>query len=152
MFRLTPGEMYNSTERQMHIYYGRTHALNDKWVMDWNGEDCHCWHNDLDALRFLDGLSPQEAVDQLRVHGQQPHIAEQFRRSALGKKLDRDYHAEWMARMQATIWEHYGQRLFELFDVRHPELWKQYGRFIAEFHKISGSKAIPGFPSDNKIC
>src|SRR5688572_24302672 len=46
------------------ISYGRLHAIDDKSVMKWKGEDCSCWH-DAGAFRillqYLDGLTPEEA-------------------------------------------------------------------------------------------
>ena len=37
-----------SVQRERHndslwVYYGRLHASNDDWVMNWKGEDCNCW-------------------------------------------------------------------------------------------------------------
>ena len=69
-FALGGGDRYGGDE--MSINYGRLHASNDQDFISWNGEDCWCWHHVHDVLRFLDGLSPQEAVDQLRVKHQWP--------------------------------------------------------------------------------
>src|SRR6266545_1696323 len=109
------------------IAYGRSYASNDGTKIIYNGQECHCWHRVNEALHFLDGLSPQGAVDQMRVHQRWPHVMEQFRQSELGQSLAKARHQpEWLVRMHAAIWEHYGQRLFELFDLRRPDLWEQY--------------------------
>jgi hypothetical protein len=125
----------------MSIYYGRLHAPIDKAVILWNGQECYCWHQVNEALNFLDGLSPQEAVNQLHVHGQWPSVMEQFRQSEIGKGLERNQ-PEWIIRMHASVWEHYGRRLFELFDLRHPELWEQFRQFLKEFYEAKGTILI----------
>jgi hypothetical protein len=53
--------------------------------------------------------------------------------------------------MVSKIWEYYGQRLFELFDVRRPELWEQFAHFIKEFHKIKRSNSYD-YVAPDKIC
>src|SRR5210317_121476 len=35
------------------------------------------------------------------------------------------------------IWEHYGQSLFDLFDLRQPELWKEYRVFLKEYYQLT---------------
>jgi hypothetical protein len=149
-FAVGGGDRYGGDE--MLVFYGRLHAPNDANVMNWNGEECFCWHQVFDALNFLDGLSPQEAVDQLRVKSEWPRVAEQFKKSKLAKALSGQNHLEWVTRMEAAIWEHYGQRLFELFDLRRHGLWEQYTLFIHEYHRIKGTPVIQGFPSRDKIC
>jgi hypothetical protein len=47
----------------------------------------------------------------------------------------------------AMIWEHYGQRLFELFDLRRPDLWEKYSSFVIQVYDLKG------FPlSHKRIC
>jgi hypothetical protein len=149
-FSLSGGDMPGTYE--LPVRYGRLHAPDNEAVLIWNGEKCLCWHNVNDALRFLDGLSPQEAVDQL--HKQPPPVVEQFRQSELGKKLHYAHLPEWIIREEAAIWEFYGQRLFDLFDLRRPELWEEYTRFIKEYYKILDIKPGPGspYPPRYKVC
>lgn len=123
----------------MSIYYGRLHAPTDKAVITWNGEECYCWHRVNEALDFLDGYSPKQAVDRFHVHGQWPMVMEQFRQSDIGKSLERNQ-PEWLVRMHANIWSYYGQRLFELFDLRRPDLWERFRAFLKEFHNLKGSR------------
>lgn len=54
--------------------------------------------------------------------------------------------------MHASFWEHYGQRLFELFDLRRPDLWDEYTRFVVEYRRLDGRKPLSGYPSFEKIC
>ena len=149
-FSLNGGDQYHGNE--LAVRYGRLHAPDNEAVLIWNGEKCRCWHLVYDALDFLDGLSPQEAVDQL--HKQPSPVVEQFRQSELGKKLHFDHLPEWATREEAAIWEHYGQRLFDLFDLRRPELWEEYTRFIKEYYKILDIKPGPGspYPPRYKVC
>jgi hypothetical protein len=149
-FSLRGGDMYRGHE--MSVRYGRLHAPNNEAVMIWKGEKCFCWHDEYDALCYLDGLSPQEALDQIQIKGEWPHVVEQFRCSKIGKELSREHHPEYVTRMQAVIWEHYGKLLFELFDLRQPNLWEKYALYIREYHRIKESKLMPGYPPPWQIC
>ncbi len=131
------------------IHYGRLHAPNDKIVITWNGEEGYCWHRINEPLLFLDGLPPTEAVDH-STYGQQPDVMAKFGQSDLGKSLAHKQ-PEGLIRMHTAIWEHYGQRLFELFDLRHPDLWEQYTDFIQMYYEVKG--LIPDMtPPQGKIC
>ena len=56
-----------------------------------------------------------------------------------------------MTRMHAEIWEHYGQSLFEIFDLCCPNLWDEYSHFIKEYFSIKGLN--PNIiPSEDQIC
>ena len=152
-FSVGGGDRYGG--REMGVSYGRLHASNYRGTIIWKGEECWCWHRVYDALYFLDELSPQEAVDQLRIHKQWPHIAEQFRQSEIGLSLvkSRPYKwIEWNIRLHAAIWSHYGQKLFELYDLRQPDLWEQFVLFNKECYRIKGYKPVAGFPGSDKIC
>ncbi len=136
---------------ELLLLYGRLHAPDEGVTMLWNGEECLCWHNlRWSPILFLDGLSPEEAA---HFKGKPP-LVEQFWQSEEGKKLYWTYHPEFRLRIESILWEHYGQRLFELFDLRRSELWGQYVRFNREYYKILNRKSIPGFPfpPEDKIC
>jgi hypothetical protein len=128
----------------MQVYYGRLHASNNEEFINWNDDKCLCWHRIDYALNFLDGLSPEEASK--AEFG--PRVIEKFRNSG---KFSGTSHPVWMAEMHSAIWNHYGQRLFELFDLRRPELWEQYRLFIKEFYKSKDSRLYSNLPA-NKIC
>jgi hypothetical protein len=136
---------------ELTIEYGRLHALNDEPYMEWQGEKCHCWHNIIDPLRFLDGLLPSEAVQQAKIKKQSPAIVENYRQSELGKTLFDEYPPKSSIVMHSVLWKHYGQRLFELFDLRKPDLWEQYRKFVKEYYKLLGIKASYGPPYEN-VC
>jgi hypothetical protein len=128
------------------IYYGRLHAPNEKSTMIWNGEECHCWHRVEHVLHFLDGRVPKDAAKMNYAHA----LTGRFYESEFRQKFRRRQ-PEWLMRMHATIWEYYGQRLFELFDLQRPDLWDQYRQFIKEFYDIKGRN--PNIkPSLDKIC
>lgn len=144
-------EMY--TGNTMSIYYGRLHAPSDKARMIWNGEECRCWHDFSGTgavLDFLDGLTPQESAAQKGF----PKVIEQFRQSEIWQNLAGERRQPELAvRMDAAIWEHYGLRLFELFDLRRPDLWEQYRQYMKEICDIKGRgpKIGPSLDLD-KIC
>ena len=128
------------------IRYGRLHAPNEKATMTWKGEACYCWHRVEHALHFLDGRIPADAAKLNYSHPiTAPFYEEEFR-----QKFHRRQ-PEWLAQMHATIWRHYGNRLFDLFDLRRPDLWQQYQEFLKEVYDIAGR--IPEIkPSLDKVC
>jgi hypothetical protein len=128
------------------IHYGRLHAPDEKAKMVWNGEECHCWHDFNQALHFLDGRSPAEAAELDYSHS----ITDPFYEESFRQKYERRQ-PEWLALMQVTIWQHYGIRFFELFDLRRPDIWSEYRQFLHEVYDIKGrSRAIK--PPLDKVC
>lgn len=128
------------------IYYGRLHALNEKATMIWDGEECRCWHDFDYALHFLDGRTPTAAATLNVSHP----ITDPFYEDTFRQRYHRRQ-PEWLAQMHVTIWQNYGTRFFELFDLRRPELWGQYRQFLKEVYDIEGrSPAIK--PSLDKVC
>ncbi len=134
------------TGNTMSILYGKLHAPNDKYQMIQNGEECYCWHRIELALHFLDGNTPKYAAQNVYSHD----LLEQFYESEYQKKFHRRQ-PEWLIRMHVVIWEHYAPRLFEVFDLGNPELWKQYREFLRQVYDIKGRS--PNIkPSLDKVC
>jgi hypothetical protein len=129
----------------MQVYYGRLHAPNDKDIISWKGQNCYCWHAVEKALYFLDGVSPAEVV---KNKFGLPMVCQEFRESSLPGWTQQEY----MARMHTALWKHYGQRLFDLFDLRQPNLWEQYSLFIAEYERLDPGFTLSGYPARDKIC
>src|SRR6185503_15870394 len=119
------------TGNTMSIYYGRLHAPSDRLQLSWNGEACHCWHRMELALHFLDKLLPEYAVRNIHTHSLiEPYYTAEFQKK---------YHLrqpKWLVLMHATVWEHYAPRLFEVFDLRRPDLWEQYRQFVKQVYDI----------------
>jgi hypothetical protein len=136
---------------ELIIQYGRLHAHTEEPFMEWQGSLCYCWHNVFEPLRFLDGLSPSEVVQQGKIKKETPLIVDNFRKSELGMKLLDEYPPKAALVMHSLIWNHYGQRLFDLFDLRKPNLWDEYRVFIREYYKLLDMKVIYGPPYEN-IC
>jgi hypothetical protein len=136
---------------ELHIEYGRLHAPNEGAFMDWQGQKCHSWHRVLVPLRFLDGLSPQEAVEQVKIYNQLPVGVKDFNASDIGTKLQAEYHPKYVIVLQSAVWNYYGQRLFDLFDLRRPDLWEEYRKYLKEYYKLLGMKASYGPPYEN-VC
>lgn len=128
------------------IYYGRHHALNETATMVWEGETCHTWHDFMSALYFLDGTLPAEAAKMKSSHQLiEKYYEEEFR------KIYHRRQPEWLMKMHMDIWDFYGIRFFELFDLRRPEIWIQYSAFLKEYYDIKGRrKSI--VPSLDKVC
>lgn len=130
----------------LDIKYGRLHASNHQRFMLWNSKKCHCWHNIDLALSFLEGFSPQEAVEKSR---EISSFVDQF------AQINKEHswsEIEWSARFHSAIWDHYGTRLFDLFDVRHSDSWEQYTNFINEFYRLKPRAFNPSAPPPENIC
>ena len=130
----------------MHIRYGRLHATNEKTTMLWQGEECRCWHELDYVLHFLDGRTPAEAAELDVIHP----ITDPFYETEITQKFHRRQ-PEWIAEMHTTIWKQYGQRLFDLFDLRQPGLWEKYQEFLKEVYDIQGRDSDINPPLD-KVC
>ena len=125
----------------MFVSYGRLHALNDQEVMRWNGDECYCWHSINMAIRFLDDISLSQVAEK---QFKRPKIIEEFESSELAKST-KDV-SERTLFMHASIWKHYGNRLFNLYDLRQPELWERFAQFSEKFHKKTNLQ------TEHKIC
>ena len=125
---------HQSATEYLSISYGRLHALDNDGIMEWRGERCYCWHNegsDLKrVLQYLDGLTPEVAYNS-RIAPL--NLLENFKKSILENNPNIDSNKiNYMT--HAKIWEYYGMRFFELFDLRRPELWDDYLDFLKEFN------------------
>ena len=143
---LTWGGWDQAGGNSMHIHYGRIHAPNENVTMQWQGEECRCWHELDYVLHFLDGRTPAEAATLDVSHP----TTDTFYKAEVTQKFHRRQ-PEWMAEMHLTIWEQYGQRLFDLFDLRKPELWQRYQQFLKEVYDIQGRDSDITPPMD-KVC
>jgi hypothetical protein len=122
------------------------HASNSEAVIFRNNEKCHCWHRVEYGPHFLDRRAPADVAKLKFSHPiTGPFYEEDFRQNFYRRQ------PEWLLQMHATIWQHYGKRLFELFDFRRPDLWEEYRNFLKEVYDIAGrSPAIK--PSLDKVC
>lgn len=108
-------------ERSINVSYGRLGIPDDARTLlrHTNQESYHLyWHSVYPPLYFLDGLSPQEAKNALH-----PRLVMEFEQSDLANGL---MYEEKSLLLHATIWETYGERLFDIFDVHNKGLWEQY--------------------------
>jgi hypothetical protein len=138
---------YQSTDYAIHIYYGRSHAPNNMSTMICNnGEECWCWHLVSKELHFLDGQTPEYTAKDLYSHD----LLRKYRETVSSKDLHYKQ-VEWEIRKHAYIWEHYAPRLFELFDLRRPDLWEQYRLFLKQVYDIKGRRPNIKPPLD-KVC
>jgi hypothetical protein len=133
------------------ILYGRLHAPDEDRLFNWNGEQCHCWHRKMgigSVMDFLDGISPVESLSSNHI----PAIVNQVKQTEWWKsKINKRQGPELALRMEAEIWDYYGIRLFELFDLRHPDLWVAYQKYMKSIYDIQGR--IPEIkPPLDMIC
>jgi hypothetical protein len=130
----------------MYIRYGRLHALNERTTMLWNGKECHCWHDIDHPLNFLDGQRPADVVKRFYSHP----VTDPFYVSELRQKFHRRQ-PEWLSATHLAIWKHYGNRFFEIFDLRRPDLWEKYQLFLKEFYDLKGRR-VGTVPPLDKVC
>jgi len=122
---------------EFSITYGRLHAPDEEAHIIWQGQKCNCWHNNRLVLFFLDGFTPQEVVLREEEGGWHNDVEAEFRQSGVGKHLiENKLRAEIWIQTEAVIWRHYGQRLFEIFDLRRSELWDEFTKFHVEYHRL----------------
>lgn len=116
-------------------YYGRLHAPNDKSSMNWNNKDCYCWHRIEDiTLSFLEGTSPSVASDYRQKVWHELADSSEFLNSGTED-------IQSPLRLHATIWNKYGDLLFNLFDLNNSELWSKYTKYRKECYDIRGWNA-----------
>ena len=139
-------EMYGGNT--ISTFYGRLHAPRDDVRMKWNEKVCHCWHREELILHFLDQRKAEYAAKAIFTH----ELIEQYKLSDLGQGLaGKRRQPEWLVQMHATIWKNYAPRLFEVFDLRRPDLWEQYQSFVKQVYDIKGrNPAI--VPPPDQIC
>jgi hypothetical protein len=120
---------------EIGVWYARSHVPDDvDLVMDSQGERCFAWHNIMVSpyWEFLEGSSAQEAAEHFLARFRWPlHAA--FSATELGRTLQG---VEWSVAQEGFLWQHYGERLFSLFDVRRPELWEVFRRFLHEYYEL----------------
>ncbi|MFN8434891.1 MAG: hypothetical protein U0V18_12765 [Anaerolineales bacterium] len=125
----SPPDMYD-----LHVRYGRIHAPDESEKMTWHGEECYCWHSTGSThIYFLEGLSPSETL-------KHPNLA--IFEEAQSSKYDKirlelgDFSP---IHRESVIWEYFGLRLFELFDLRRPDIWDKYKDFLNHYYQKSSS-------------
>jgi|SRR5688572_3233452 len=129
------------------VFYGRLHAPDDSFTIQWNGDSCYCWHS-LERFRtllFLDGVSSEEAE---RNGAKYDLFLDKFP----DPPKDIDF-IEFPIKRQVDIWKRYSERLFRLFDLRQPDLWIQYTQYVQMYYSIQRHRFKTVFtPSLDRIC
>lgn len=140
------GDWDQTGGNSIYIRYGRLHALDERTTMLWNGEECYCWHDIDHPLNFLDGRLPTDVVKRYYSHP----VTDPYYEKELRQKFYRRQ-PEWLSAMHLAIWKHYGNRFFEIFDLKRPDLWEKYQLFLKEFYDLKGRRVgtVPGL---DKVC
>ena len=146
---------------ELYVRYGRLHAPNDDAEMIWRGEKCRCWHSPMiELLPFLEGQSVEEVFRCKAKVGKyaRPPFLEAYKQSEESHRLRSMYPPAAVIREERLIWEHCGDRLFDVFDLRRPELWEKNRRFVHDYwtehdrllppRPILGDQPLPR----DKIC
>jgi hypothetical protein len=128
--------------------------------MLWKDKKCRCWHDVSLPLFFIDGLIPSEVIDKTQKKSKQPDVLERFRQSDLFRRIQHEFGSGKIPiTKHSYIWENYGVRLFQLFDLRNPELWQKYSDFLKEYEELAdehsrhkGIVPIPIDPPRYDVC
>ena len=130
---------HHQEHMEVSFQYGRLHATNDGNFTNLNGKKVISWHGIWNALDFLDSLSPQDVIDRLGKGIVGPRLIHEFQKTYPNWELwgdSRTVYAIKDLRMHNEMWEHYGQKLFDIFDLRNPELWEDYAQFHNEIKRL----------------
>jgi hypothetical protein len=132
----------------LNVYYGRLIAENEKYKMVIDGKEYRCWHLVAPILHFLDNSNPGEVANRIQLHW----IKEKFIQSDIAKSFSgKKQQPEWLLHMHNMIWESYGSRIEELFDMYNTASWNEYKKFLTKVYDISGR--TPEFiPPEDQIC
>lgn len=122
----------------LYFYYGRAHAPNNEWRLEWQGVSCSCWHDFYDynlALKFLDGLTPEQVRRDQVVFAKV--IADYYStEQTIQPSGNFEDELKMDLNLHAGIWEHYGERFLEIYDLSHPELWDRFFHFVQEIQRL----------------
>ena len=143
------GERFPDPDIRLDTRYGRSHAVDHDFFLTIEGDVYWCWHDVNDALRFLDGMTPQEAAHEWKEYRRQPPYVMNTIQALVDRNIP---HPEREIRTQAAVWQHYGHKLFLIYDLRKPKVWEEYLKFMREFHALIGSESHFGMPPLDKIC
>jgi hypothetical protein len=116
------------------ISYGRSHAPDEEAYYVYLGENCLAWHHFIGSYigQFLDGTSPQELAHARMENLWVPCNGEkEFKEREIGNELRSPV---WGLHLEQFFWNYYGDNLFNLFDLRYPQQWKDYRHFLREFY------------------
>lgn len=108
--------------REVEILYGRLHTASDSRVFLYKeNKSIRYWHSIYYyIIKFLDGMPPEDVMYTTKDHSP---ILQEFKELSTTK-------------LHNKIWEYYGRRFFDLFDVRNPELWEKYVNYFNEVKRL----------------
>jgi hypothetical protein len=115
------GGVYHES-REVLILYGRLHTKSDSRIVTHKeNKVVRNWHDIYHyIIKFLDGMPPGNAMYPIEYYS--PMLQELKNLSAIEQ--------------HNKIWEYYGKRFFDLFDVRNPELWEKYVIYCNEVQRL----------------
>lgn len=115
---------------ELQIFYGRLHAPDQDFEMDWHGERCKCWIEPgwNYAFEYINNFFPKPA---------RPTREDIFGKF-FGMKKEFPSEIHWRFFVEAEVWKYYTPHLFELFDLRRPELWEQYRAWLKARYIVEG--------------
>ena len=109
--------------REVQILYGRLHTKSDSKIgaIYMENKIIKNWHSIYHyIIKFLDGMPPEDVMYATKYHS--PMLQELENLGTIEQ--------------HNKIWEYYGKRFFDLFDVRNPELWKKYVIYCNEVERL----------------
>jgi hypothetical protein len=118
----------------MSIVYGRLHAPNEGGSVEIDGKEYDVWHFVDPVLMFLDNFPPQHIY--IASH---PKIEAFYQKEENMSLKDRRFPI-FVLKLHAFIWSEYAPRLFDVFDLRRPDLWEQYRAWLKACYVAEGRK------------
>ena len=122
----------------LSVHYGRLHVPNNlPTLLEWRKSECRPWFSEwYILLPFLEGVSPEKAGKE---HWKPDFIYPYIE----NVPKTEDGNAERRLKRERAVWDCYGTDLFEVFDVRQPELWERFKKYIQAYYDAQGWKQPP---------
>ena len=114
-------------EEEAFYEYGRLHAPDSEDTLTIDGKKSVAWHYPPLLLNYLEYRDGRASLDEVAAAPQLPLAKDKIRQEAQARGPS-TWPETWAARIAVT-WDLYGEHLFEVLDVRRPELWEGYRTF-----------------------
>lgn len=118
--------------------YGRLHAPDEGDTVTIDGKVYVAWHDSPRLLNYLEYRNGRASLEEAAAAGGLP-----LRWGEISQDVAAHGPSTWLeswATRIAVSWERYGSELFDLLDLRRPDLWEGYRKFRKELWEAIKSR------------
>jgi hypothetical protein len=126
-FAAREAKLGQGVEEEAFYEYGRLHAPDSEDALTIDGKKNVAWHYPPLLLNYLECRDGRASLDEVAAAPQLPFAKDRIRQEAQARGPS-TWPETWASRIAVT-WDLYGEHLFEVLDVRRPELWEGYRTF-----------------------